>query len=282
MLARALDDLDGGRGRGKLPPCAAGFAAEDPQFQNIHADGLGSIVATTDAAGNVTSRRQYDTWGNLELGADQPGYAFTGREWDPETGLYYYRARYYDLKLGRFISEDPIGLGGGINSYSYVGNQPVNATDPMGLMPDPEAERWWAKGQLDPDQWEKARKIIALEREHGSEYVVDLYTGFFSDASLRIHAYSIVHPKFGVLDLDYANDLLKVSSNCPALSGAAYRFERWVNHTLIRRGELGRGETYPNAYQDPGEVNLVKALKSGATFEDLLSPLTPHGASASW
>jgi RHS repeat-associated protein len=60
-------------------------------------------------------------------------YAFTGREWDPETGLYYYRARYLDPKVGRFISEDPIGLAGGVNSYSYVAANPVNAVDPAGL-----------------------------------------------------------------------------------------------------------------------------------------------------
>ena len=100
----------------------------------FHADGLGSIVATTDAAGNVTSRRQYDAWGNLEVGADQPGYAFTGREWDPETGLYYYRARYYDPTVGRFISEDPIGFwGGDVNLYSYVADQPTMFIDPLGL-----------------------------------------------------------------------------------------------------------------------------------------------------
>ena len=76
----------------------------------FHADGLGSIVKVTNAAGAVTLTRQYDAWGNLEAGASEPGYAFTGREWDPETGLYYYRARYYDAKAGRFMSEDPIGL----------------------------------------------------------------------------------------------------------------------------------------------------------------------------
>ena len=97
-----------------------------------HADGLGSIIATTDASGAVTSRRQYDAWGNLEVGADQPGYAFTGREWDPETGLYYYRARYYDPKAGRFISEDPIGLAGGTNLYTYVDNNPANTQTLMG------------------------------------------------------------------------------------------------------------------------------------------------------
>jgi RHS repeat-associated protein len=59
--------------------------------------------------------------------------AYTGREWDPETGLYYYRARYYDPKAGRFISEDPIGFGGGVNFYGYVENSPVDLIDPSGL-----------------------------------------------------------------------------------------------------------------------------------------------------
>ena len=50
-----------------------------------------------------------------------------------ETGLVYYRARYYDPAVGRFVSRDPIGLQGGINQYAYVGNNPVNLTDPLGL-----------------------------------------------------------------------------------------------------------------------------------------------------
>lgn len=51
-----------------------------------------------------------------------------------QTGFYYYRARYYDPKIGRFISEDPIGVRGGINFYSYVGNNPIGFADPMGLI----------------------------------------------------------------------------------------------------------------------------------------------------
>ncbi len=99
----------------------------------LHADGLGSIVKETNSAGAVTLTRQYDAWGNLEQGADQPGYAFTGREWDPETGLYYYRARYYDPKVGRFISEDPIGFEEGVNFFQYTRSKPTMGTDPLGL-----------------------------------------------------------------------------------------------------------------------------------------------------
>jgi RHS repeat-associated protein len=100
----------------------------------FHADGLGSIVGTTSTAGTVTLTRQYDAWGNLETGGGEPGYAFTGREWDPETGLYAYRARYYDPEMGQFISEDPMGLAGGINAYGYADGSPTTWTDPMGAV----------------------------------------------------------------------------------------------------------------------------------------------------
>jgi RHS repeat-associated protein len=102
----------------------------------LHADALGSVVKVTDAAGAVTSTRQYDGWGNQQLGTTEPGYAFTGREWDPETRLYYYRARYYDPKIGRFVSEDPIPFVDGPNPLSYVGNNPATFRDPLGLATD--------------------------------------------------------------------------------------------------------------------------------------------------
>ena len=59
-------------------------------------------------------------------------YTYTGREWDKETGLYYYRARYYDPMEGRFVRKDPIGFEGGINLYNYVESNPINYTDPSG------------------------------------------------------------------------------------------------------------------------------------------------------
>ncbi len=99
-----------------------------------HADGLGSELKQTDATGAVTFSRSYDAFGQLQVGASLSGYAFTGREWEPEAGLHYYRARYYDPKLARFISEDPIGLeGGDVNLYAYVWNAPATFADSSGL-----------------------------------------------------------------------------------------------------------------------------------------------------
>ena len=102
-----------------------------------HRDALGSIAALTDETGAIVQRYEYDAYGTLRYTQDpnfkQP-FAYTGREWDEESGLYFYRARYYDSGIGAFISKDPIGIAGGINLYAYVDGNPVSNTDPLGLM----------------------------------------------------------------------------------------------------------------------------------------------------
>ena len=103
----------------------------------LEIDGLGSIMAETGASGVIASRQRYDSFGNRSSASESSGYSFTGREWDAEAGLYYYRARYYDPKIGRFLSEDPIAVPRRdtreLNPYAYVANNPVNETDPSGL-----------------------------------------------------------------------------------------------------------------------------------------------------
>jgi RHS repeat-associated protein len=100
----------------------------------FEADGLGSITSLSGASG-VTDTYTYKPFGiTTATGTNSNRFRFTGREWDQETGLYYYRARYYDPATGRFLSEDPLGFdGGGANFYAYVGNHPVDFVDPLGL-----------------------------------------------------------------------------------------------------------------------------------------------------
>ncbi|MDB5801817.1 MAG: repeat-associated core domain protein [Rhodocyclales bacterium] len=101
----------------------------------FHTDALGSVVAATDVSTSgsdaVANTAAYDPFGAAQSGSLPNGYSFTGRERD-ETGLMYYRARYYDSNIGRFVARDPIGLEGGINPYAYVGNAPLDARDPTG------------------------------------------------------------------------------------------------------------------------------------------------------
>ena len=101
------------------------------------ADHLGSTNGLTNAVGAVTASNSYDSFGNPSNLTFPTRYQFTGREFDNFTGLQYSRARFYDPKLGRFISEDPIGFGGGdINLFGYVRNQPMMVRDSRGLFPD--------------------------------------------------------------------------------------------------------------------------------------------------
>jgi RHS repeat-associated protein len=84
----------------------------------------------------VQKHIRYHSFGRIiqQTGTLSNRFWYTGREWDGEIGLYFYRARYYDPLVGRFIGEDPIGFGAGdINLYRYVGNQPINFIDSFGL-----------------------------------------------------------------------------------------------------------------------------------------------------
>ena len=99
------------------------------------ADGLGSIIDLTDTNGVIVQSYVYNSFGNIEqqIGNVVNPYTYTGREIDTESGLYFYRARYYSPGSGRFISGDPIGLLGGSNLYTYVKNNSMNWIDPFGL-----------------------------------------------------------------------------------------------------------------------------------------------------
>jgi RHS repeat-associated protein len=103
-------------------------------LQGLLADALGGTLALTDPAGAAVTAYSYEPFGGTAITSGSSGNAFqyTARENDG-TGLYYYRARYYHPGLQRFISEDPIGLRGGLNFYVYAGNSPILNIDPLGL-----------------------------------------------------------------------------------------------------------------------------------------------------
>jgi len=101
-------------------------------------DGLGSVRQIAGVDGSIKLAITYDSYGNI-LSQSTTTYVdrfkFTSREWDSEIGLQYNRARYYDPRIGRFISEDPLGFGAGdANVSRYVGNNPTVGTDPSGFV----------------------------------------------------------------------------------------------------------------------------------------------------
>ena len=110
-----------------------------PTNQTFYAitDPLGTVHALVDETGTVMDRYTYDAWGNVqESGASQHAidnrFLFQGREYSFATGLYNFRARWYNPQTGRWLSNDPIGISGGLNLYAFCGNNPVMYRDPWG------------------------------------------------------------------------------------------------------------------------------------------------------
>ena len=114
------------------------ITATTPHF--AHVDGIGNVIALTDSARNVKRDYDFDAWGSLRGGTDYKPFSnvdrarFKGALWlGPQVDVYFMRARWYEPKTGRFLSEDPAGLEAGINYYTFAADDPVNNSDPTGL-----------------------------------------------------------------------------------------------------------------------------------------------------
>jgi RHS repeat-associated protein len=123
----------------------AGATLAQPSY--LYADHQGSIVAVGSANGQTVTPNSYDEYG-VPAAGNVGRFQYTGQIWLPELGMYHYKGRVYSPYLGRFLQTDPVGYDGGINLYAYVGDDPVNLTDPDGKDPVREAlwnriVNWW-------------------------------------------------------------------------------------------------------------------------------------------
>ncbi len=137
-------------------------------------DKLGSVRGLVKRDGTWQYSERFGPYGaSVELSGTDPGhrYRWTGREYDAETGFYYFRARYYEPAARRFISEDPIGYAGGGNLYAYVRGAVLEARDPSGLMMQYDQAAWsqyygWMMGLLGRDKgdgwWDQVQADISM------------------------------------------------------------------------------------------------------------------------
>jgi RHS repeat-associated protein len=101
---------------------------------NYEQDGLGSVTSLTGVSGSVAESYTYDSYGKVLAGGTTVvnPFRYTGREWDGDAGIYYYRARYYEPTLGKFLSEDTLRFVAGQNFFAYVDNSPARFRDSSG------------------------------------------------------------------------------------------------------------------------------------------------------
>ena len=117
------------------------FSNSTPALYYVHNDHLGTPQVMTDNSGQVIWQASYDPFGAATVNGDPDGdgiavtlnVRFPGQYYDAETGLHYNYFRTYDPETGTYTTSDPIGLAGGLNTYAYVGGNPVRWVDPLGL-----------------------------------------------------------------------------------------------------------------------------------------------------
>jgi RHS repeat-associated protein len=157
-----------------------GGATKDTTY--LHADYQGSTRLQTKPDKTTYAKIDYDVWGQVRQQSGYPSaYTYTGQEWDDEnsTNLFYLHARYYDPKLGRFTTPDP--LPSDLNPYSYCNNNPAMMTDVSGMSGD-----WWRMGGGSLSPGTKAGARYGGSGGNGGNWVSDVGGQFMPGGSLAI------------------------------------------------------------------------------------------------
>jgi RHS repeat-associated protein len=250
--------------------------SRDGQEYCLHADRLGSVSRITDRRGTVAGAYEYDAFGQIQSknGKQESPFTYTGREFDAAAGLYYYRARYYDAGLGRFLNKDPVPAqiydSLSLNPYPYVQNNPVRFVDRMGQAKNKPQSREGVQGV--------ANFYLNLPNGRQPRVVAQLQTmfGTFND---RSNYSGPTHPVVEQLNQRYPDP----TGNLPrcaergCYSQALYRHEQITGQPVTNLSEARQalaGSTIQTAIVDR---RSGRPLEPYTAYQGSTNPISPVG-----
>lgn len=259
-----------------------------PKIFYYEADGLGSVTSLTDPTGAVAATYTYDSFGFMtnSTGSATNWYRYTGRQFDSDTALYYYRARYYDPTTGRFLNEDPARFSAGVDFYTYVGNRPLNFRDPSGRCPAPNNTPCAYEGTaLSPSQYAaagaafKADYIDSVTSGDDAGLVAaglsTLYSNFQQGGSLDAQPYAAGDPGQRASYGNYAFGVFFASAGVPldqALSAAsAYGYYEQAKGYIKNGHSPYRGQPLDPVY---GGIPVANVQNITLGYNDQLNGTT--------
>lgn len=220
------------------------------------ADERGSVIALTDAIGTAGTINRYDDYG-VPAPGNTGRFQYTGQAWLAEAQAYHYRARTYLPRIGRFLQTDPISYQAGMNLYGYVGQDPLNRVDPMGLQ-DSGPPTWLTPVTSTAPRCAYARVNDVCDLNALSELLDSIYRDEFIYAYPYEPAVVVRNGEFEVVPLVYLE--------CPTRDGwlpsqrVADGFS-WdgVTHYLHYHTGTPSGREGINPYPGPGDGNLSRS-----------------------
>lgn len=251
------------------------FVAHAGTRHYYYTDPQGTVLAEADAQGNIIATYDYAPYGNQAMGTPPNGPGYTGHVNDPDTGLSYMQARYYDPTIGRFLSTDPVGPSPGgafnFNRYAYASNNPIMNIDPDGRQSTMAG--WWA-GQAVMAQ-QSPQQVQQLNQQNAAQAKLVLgalastaaspAAGFVAKTAIAVASDSLAAGSLtaGLM----ANGPAVVASGSLLAEGVAAA--NGINAPMSPLSTIMDGEVSLTAGQSSNLARFEKSLPSGSLRADV-------------